>query len=81
MVPRPSCLPLLTRASERIILHPLLAQAEQGDVSGRLSTKDRQTKPLLLIRFSSQTSLSPSDLCTPAGQPGPKAFLLGILFK
>lgn len=81
MVPRPSCLPLLTRAKKRLILHHPWHRAEQGDVSGRLSTKDRQTKPLLLIRFSPQTSLSPSDLCTPAGQSRPKAFLLAILFK
>lgn len=79
--PRPSCLPLLARARQRLILHRRWHRTEQGEVCARLSTKDRQTKPLLLIRFSPQTSVSPSDLCTPAGQPGPRSFVLGILFK
>ena len=54
---------------------------DQGNENRRSSAKVRQKKPLLLIRFFSQTSLSPSDLYTLGGQPGTKGFVFGILFK
>lgn len=64
-----------------LIRHSHGHRAEPGSVNRRMFKKDRWIKSLLLIRFSPQTSLSPSDLCISAGQPEPNPFVFGILFK
>ena len=55
--PGPPTLPLFTSLERELILHSTGAEMEEGNVNRRSSTKSKQKKSLLLIRFCSPNQL------------------------
>ena len=55
----PPALPLLTRLERELILHPIGAEMEEKSMNRRSSTKSKQKKSFLLIRFCSSNQLVP----------------------
>ena len=55
----PPALPLLTRLERELILHSISAEMEEESMNRRSSTKSKQKKSLLLIRFCSSNQPVP----------------------